>query len=300
MANLWLLAICFLAGVLARRSGKLPESTPVVLNSWVMWLALPALIIHTIHKIPFRPELLLAAGSLWMVFLVAAALALLLSPNVVSRRTAGGLALACGLGNTAFMGLPMMEAFAGKEGMQLALVVDQLGSFLVLSLVAVPFAAHMSGRHASFRLLVLRVLRFAPFLALIFALLSRPFAYPDVAESVLQRLADTLSPIALASVGWQLRLGALRSRARPVAVGLLYKLAAAPLMVFLLLYFVAPHFGELERISITQAAMPPMVTASVLATEYDLDGELTALLVGLGVPISLLTVPLIWGAVQRL
>ena len=93
---------------------------------------------------------------MWVVFGLAVLTAFVVSPRWVSRRTAGGVALACGLGNTAFVGLPMAEAFAGKAGMSLALVVDQLGSFLVLSLIAVPFAAHISGRHASLRMLVRR------------------------------------------------------------------------------------------------------------------------------------------------
>lgn len=300
MANLWLLAVCFLSGFLARRSRRFPVQTPVVLNAWVMWLALPALIIHTIHQIPFRPELLLAAFCLWLVFLVSAGLALLLARGRLSKGTAGALALTAGLGNTAFMGLPITEALAGRPAMELAVVVDQLGSFLILSLVAVPFAAHMSGKHASFKFLSLRVLKFPPFIALLFALVTRPIPYPETADLVMQRLADTLSPIALCSVGWQLQLGALKTRAKPLTFGLLYKLAVAPLIAFAILALFAPHFGLLEHVTVMQAAMAPMVTASLLAIEYDLDPELSALMVGVGVPLSLLSVPLVFWILRPL
>lgn len=40
--------------------------------------------------------------------------------------------------------------------------------------------------------------------------------------------------------------------------------------------------------------MAPMVTAALLAAEHDLEPELAALILGVGVPISLVTVPLVF------
>lgn len=295
MSNLWLLALCFLAGFLARRTGKFPEATPTVLSAWVMWLALPALIISTIHAVPLRRELLLCAGALWIVFLVSAAAALVAVRFFnVSRARAGAVGLTAGLGNTAFVGLPLLEAISGREGMTVGLIVDQLGSFLVLSFVAVPFAAHMSGKHASFKQVALRLIRFPPFIALGVALITRPVAFPPQLEFVLHRLAETLSPIALAAVGWQLQLSALKNRVGVVGLALTYKLALAPLMIWALLTATSPAFGLLERVTIAQAAMAPMVTAALLAAEHDLEPELAALILGVGVPISLVTVPWVY------
>jgi predicted permease len=39
--------------------------------------------------------------------------------------------------------------------------------------------------------------------------------------------------------------------------------------------------------------MAPMITGSIIAAEYDLDGDLAALMVGVGIPLSFLTLP-IW------
>lgn len=299
MANIALLALCFAAGWLARRSGRLPSSTPLVLNAWVMWLALPALVLGTIHGIAFRPELLLAALSLWLVFGLAAGASLVAIRLGADRKIAGALGLTAGLGNTAFVGLPLLEALAGREAMELGLVVDQLGSFVVLSFLALPFAAHLRGERTSLLPLARRVVLFPPFLALFVALLTRPLAYPDELEAVLRRLADTLSPIALASIGYQLRIAALRRSLLPLALGLSYKMILAPLLVSALFWALAPRLGLLERVAVAQAAMAPMVTAALVAADHELDAELAALMVGLGVPLSLVSVPLLWELLRR-
>jgi predicted permease len=88
--------------------------------------------------------MLLSSASLWLVFFVPAAVALVLVRRGGSREQLGALALCCGLGNTSFVGLPLIEAIAGKEALGPAAVVDQLGSFLALFVFAIPFAAYLA------------------------------------------------------------------------------------------------------------------------------------------------------------
>ena len=53
---------------------------------------------------------------------------------------------------------------------------------------------------------------FVPFQAFILALILTPFAYPAWLEDVLRRLGATLVPIALVSVGYQLRLSHVQGK----------------------------------------------------------------------------------------
>jgi len=293
-ASLALLAACFGLGVLARWSGKFPDGTVPVLNAWLLRIALPALVLRTIHGLTPDPALFPAAASIWLVFLVAAALALLAHrAGLVTRAQAGGLALTAGCCNTAFVGLPFVEGVAGAAGLEVAVVVDQLGSFLLVSVLALPLAARMGGKGLSTGEVLWRVILFPPFIALLAAVLMRPLTFPTLLDSILRRLGDTLSPLALFTVGYQLRLGALRGRAVLLVTGLGYKLLLAPLMVASVLRVLGVH-GLPYKVTVTQAAMAPMVTAAILAAEYDLDGEFAALMVGVGVPLSLLTASWIW------
>lgn len=293
MANLVLLVVCFALGVLARRSGALPEDSHRAVNAWAMNVSLPALVFRSIHGAPIDASLLLAAGALWLVFLVPAAVVWALVRRGASREL-GAVALCGGLSNTAFVGLPLIEALGGRDALGPAAVVDQLGTFVALFLLAIPWATALRGRSVSFAATVGRVLRAPATVALVLALATRGLAVPDVASAVLGRLADMLSPLALASVGWQLDLGAIRGNAARIAVGLAYKLVLAPAMVAGLLWLARGAIGPHERIAVAQAAMAPMVTAGVVAAEHDLSPRLASALIAVGVPLSFVTVPLWW------
>lgn len=302
MANLVLLLLCFFVGVFARRSKVLPDDSHRAVNAWVMFVSLPALVFRSIHGVKLDGPMLLSAASLWLVFLIPAAVTLLMlrSSRAESREHLGALALCAGLSNTAFVGLPLIEAIAGKEALGPAAVVDQLGSFLALFLFAMPFAAHLSpsprerGEGRGEGHFLLRLLKTPAMIALVLAVVLRDVVVPQPVGEVLNRLADMLSPLALASIGWALDLSALPGNGRRIAVGLSWKLLLAPAMVLgLMLLFPGP-LGLTEKVVVAQAAMAPMVTAGVVAADNKLAPGLAAAMIAVGVPLSLVTVPLWW------
>jgi hypothetical protein len=292
-----LLGACLVLGALARRSGRFPEAAPVALNAFVLNVALPALVLRAVHGLAFAPGLLLAAATPWLVFLMAFGLFRGLGGRLgLSRDTAACLVLTGGLSNTAFVGLPMAEALLGHAALGVAVVVDQLGSFMVLGTLATLFAARASAEvELDTGALLKRFLVFPPFLALVLGLVLRPFAYPGWVEALLERLGDMLTPLALFSVGFQLRLGRVHHHVRPLVLGLGYKLVLAPAVIALLVLGI-PGMPSLTRQTIVlQAAMAPMVSGAILAAEHDLDPELSALMVGIGIPLSFALAPLsVW------
>ena len=130
-----------------------------------------------------------------------------------SPATTGGLMLTGGLANTAFIGLPMIEAFYGSEFLGLGILIDQVGSYLVLSTVGILVASiYSSGQGLDAKAIIRRIVLFVPFQAFLLSLVLMPFAYPAWLEELLKRLGDTLIPLALVSVGYQLRLSAVRGK----------------------------------------------------------------------------------------
>jgi predicted permease len=107
-----------------------------------------------------------------------------------------------------------------------------------------------------------------------------------------EQIGSTLIPLALLSVGMRLniRFKSLRGRRTPLSLGLIYKLGAAPLLL-LFASRVLGIQGEVFQATLLEAAMAPMVTAAIVATDFHLDGEIASLMVGLGIPLSLLSVP---------
>ncbi len=295
MNNLILLALCFIFGMLLHRYKRMPVNTPAVLNSFIIHVSLPALTLLYVHDLKLTGEVGFMAAMGWLLFAMSAGCFHLLGRWMNwPRRSVGALILTGGLSNTSYVGLPMIEAFYGHQGIASGIIVDQLGSFLVLSTLGITFAGIYSSGVPRASEMAMRVLRFPPFIALIVALLLMPFSYPEWMSAVLKRMGDTLAPLALLSVGFQLRLGHLAGNGLKLAAGLGFKLVLAPLIIFLLYVPLLHAHGQAIQITLFEAAMPPMITSAILATEHDLDPPFATLMVAVGLVLSFATLSAWW------
>jgi len=295
MNNLILLILCFIAGMLLHRFKRMPENAHTTLNNFIIYVSLPALTLLYIHGLEINGDVALMAAMAWIYFALAAGFFWLVGRWLNwSRGTTGALMMTGGLGNTSFFGLPMIEAFYGHEQVVNGIIVDQLGSFLVLSTFGIIVAGVYSSGRPTAGEIVRRIALFPPFVALVLALLLIPVSYPEWLTAVLQRLGDTLAPMALLSVGFQLRLGYVAARARELVIGLGFKLLLAPLVVFLLYVEVFGARGVPIQITLFEAAMPPMIASAIIAVEHDLDPELSTLMVAVGLVVSFFTLTGWW------
>ena len=287
MNNLLLLILCFIVGMLLHRFKRMPDNASASLNSFIVHVSLPALTLLYIHSVQFSSTVFLTALMAWLVFGFSALFFYYVGRWLaLPRATVGTLILLGGLGNTSFFGLPMVEAFYGQTGITTAIVADLLGSFFVLSILGISVAGIYAAERPSALLIVKRIVVFPPFIALLLALLLIPASYPAWLTQLLQRLGDTLAPLALLSVGLQLRLGDFAAHRRNVLLGLSFKLLLAPLAIYLLYVQLLGARGEAMQITIFEAAMPPMITAAIIAAEHHLDAKLANLMVAVGLMIS--------------
>ncbi len=300
MNNIILLIFCFVAGLLLRRARLMPDNAPDTLNSFIIHISVPALTLLYIRDIELSGDIVLVIAMAWLQFGLAAAFFWLLGRQMkFSRGTVGALILTGGLGNTAFFGLPMIEAYYGPQGMATGILIDQTGSFLVLSTLAIIVAGVYSSSRPTAASIALSVLRFPPFIALIIALLLLPVEYPQWMNAVLHRLGDTLAPLALLSVGLQLRMGHLWGNCCALMFGLGFKLLLAPLAFYALYVLALGAHGETIQITLFEAAMPPMITAAIIAQKHNLAPDLANLMVAVGLPLSFLTLTAWWWVLQN-
>lgn len=295
MNNLVLLILCFVAGMLLRRFGRMPENAPATLNSFIIHVSLPALTLLYIHELHLSGDVLLVALMAWLVFGMSAGFFWLVGRWLnLPRTTVGALILVGGLGNTSFFGLPMVEVFYGKAGLGTAIIADQLGSFLTLSILGITVAGIYSSGRPTATEIVRRIALFPPFIALAIAFLLIPIDYADWFTALLKRLGDTLAPLALLSVGMQLRLGHVAEHKRNLAIGLTFKLLLAPMAIYILYVQLLGAHGQSMQVTLFEAAMPPMITAAIVATEHDLDPPLANLMVAVGLLLSFFTLTGWW------
>lgn len=291
MANLVMLVACLLAGWALRASGRVGDSAHQPINAVIVHLALPAVTLRTLHGFVFDSEHLLPVMMPWLLFAIGALLFWVVGRSLgLTRAQIGALTLVGGLGNTSFVGLPMIEALHGRDGIGLGLLIDQLGSYLALSTLGVAAAAYYAAAgRVNKRDMARRVLTFPPVIALFAALLLRPLPFPPPLDLTLARIGDTLAPLALLSVGMQLRIDALRENGRALTLGLSYKLLIAPALVVGTLWLFDTTPTAISRISVIEAAMPPMIGAGIVAAQANLAPRLVAMMVGVGIPLGLVT-----------
>lgn len=289
MHNLLLLLLCLAGGVLLRRAGRVADNAHQALNAVIVHLALPAVTLRTLHTFEFDRMHRLPVLMPWLLFVLGAALFGALGRALgLSRAQVGALTLVGGLGNTSFVGLPMIETLHGRDGLGLGLLIDQLGSYLALSTLGVAAAAfYAAGPRVTSREMLRRVATFPPVIALLVALLLRPVELPGPLLLALARIGDTLAPLALLSVGMQLRLDTLREHGRALALGLGYKLVACPALVVAVLWLHGSTPDMANNVSVIEAAMPPMIGAGIVAAQANLAPRLVSAMVGVGIPLGL-------------
>lgn len=280
-------------GVVAGRTRALPEGTAAVLDRLVIVLALPGLVLARVPALELDVTTLVPVAVAWGQLLLLISLVLLLARALGwSHVTTGTMLLCVPLGNTSFLGVPAVEALLGGEHVAYAIVYDQLGSFLALSTWGAFVAARYGGGARPTTATVLRrIATFPPFVALVVAFVVRSTGLPTPIEEVAELLGATLTPLAMLAIGLRLRLPP-RSSTGPLATGLALRMAVAPAAVLGVAALVG-GVGAAWDTSVLEAAMPPMVTAGIVATDAGLDDQLATALVGGGILLALVSLPLV-------
>lgn len=286
--------VWIVVGVVLRRTRRLPEAAPQVLSAFVVHVSLPALVLDRV------PGLSLPAGALalavvpWVVLAISAALVLALARALRwDRPTTGAMLLVVPLGNTSFLGLPMVRALLGETAVPYALLYDQFGTFLGLAVYgSFVLAAYAGTDRPTVRGVARRVATFPPFLALVLAFALRGVPLPDAVRAVLAAGAATLVPVIMVAVGLMLDLRVGRQGATALAAGLAVKLVAAPAVAWVAgrLLGAGP---DILPVAVLEAGMPPMITAGALAAAHGLAPRLAASMVGVGMAVALLWLPLL-------
>ncbi|MCP4292047.1 MAG: AEC family transporter [bacterium] len=300
MTNLATILLCMTAGYLLRRSGKFTEKSSSALNVFALNVAFPPLIIHhipaSLKHTGFSMELLVPISMAWILVLVA-----LIVFNVLGRifkwkkETIGALVLTAGFGSTSFVGFPIIEALLGSKAMDTAIIVSQAGTFLALSTIGLVIATVYSKHDTTLPAILKRLATFPPFLALVFSILIylMGITIPAKIDAVLVKLAASLTPVILVSVGSKLhfKFDLVKPHQGPLLTGLFFKLIFSPILFWLLYGQILHDYSKAAEITLLESAMAPVVTGAIIAAQFELDAKLAYLLVGIGVPLSLISVP---------
>lgn len=292
MDNLLLILICLLLGFFLQRVKDFPANSYKSLNQFIIYVALPAMAFYYIPKIEFSLKLLFPLGIAWLGFLFSFIFFYFIGTKLGwSKKLIGCLILTAGLGNTSFIGFPIIQAIYGEESLKTAIIVDQPGTFVVMATLGILTATFFSKGTSSAKVILNKILFFPPFIAFVISCILNVFQYDFVNElqSVFQKIGNTVVPIALISVGLQLKIEKRSQHWSFLTLGLFFKLIITPALFLILYKFILHGKGIEVDISIMESAMAPMITGAILASSYGLKPKLSSMMVGVGIPLSFLT-----------
>ena len=292
MANFLLIGICIVAGLLVRRFTAIPADAYKGVNALIINLALPAVAFKYLPHIQWTKSLILPAAMpvvVWLcgwIYIKAYA-----AKAKLDKQTENGLKLVTGLGNTSFLGFPLIIAWFSDDALGIAVICDQV-TFTLLATAGIVVAMNASEKHSlSVGAVFKKMFSFPPFIGCVEALILPLFINLSAFDALFDMLAATVAPLALFSIGLQLKFDGWRRELNHLAASFLYKLVLAPLVIFSIVYFLGMK-GIIPQISIFESAMPSHLTATIVASEYNLNPKLTSLVDGFGIVLSFVTTAL--------
>ena len=291
-----------LAGWLAARRGVLPESAIPGLNAYVLYFALPCLLLRFGINTPVLELLnpiVLLVYLLCALLVVFFTIAVSLNAQVGLKDAAFG-ALVAAFPNTGFMGVPLLVALLGPAAAGPVICTMLADLFVTSSLCIALSQLQGAGEHGA-RTAALRAVRGAlsnplPWAIALGALLSvTATGLPGPLDTVVRLLADSATPVALFTIGAVLwRAGQHAHSRTPVANYLpvaLIKLFVHPLLLLLIggaaQQLGAPLSAFQLLVMTLAAAMPSASSVAMLTERYGADSGRAARIIMTSTVLSL-------------
>lgn len=299
MANFLIIILCFLAGVAFRKSKTLPPDAHKSINAWIIYIALPALSFKYLPHISWTSHLIFPAVAPILVWLFAWVLITVYSRiNNLNKATTGGLKLVSGLSNTSFIGFPLIMAYFSDKELAIAIICDQI-TFSILATFGVLVAIRSSEKQkVSIGLLLKKAFSFPPLIACVLSLTLPHFVDISFLDPLFDKLSITVGPLALFSIGLQLKFGGWFAQLKLIRIALFYKLILAPALIFLIAILLQLN-GIISKITVFEMAMPSQLTSAVIVEQYNLNPKLANMVVGLGIMLGFVTTGIWWLVLER-
>ncbi len=305
MQVLWTIALpvfgIIFAGYLIGRLRLLGADSSQALNGFAYWVALPALLLVSMTRVPIAdvlnlPFIAAFAGGTVLTFGLAVGIGAFAFANRPAARTMQGLAAV--FANTGYMGVPLfLTAFGVERALPAIIAMVLSASFTMgagVALVEVGLSQATNWRHVAAdtaRALFGNPLVVAPLLGLLLRAVG--IALPVPIETFLTQLGAAAAPCALFALGLFLVGTKLRANLPEIGWITLLKLVAQPAITWMLavpLLHLEPFWAAS---AVLLSSLPTAALVFTLAQQYDIYVERASSAILVTTALSVLTVPLI-------
>ena len=265
--------------------GKLLHIDPRSLGRVVFYVFSPVLIFHILvqNQLKLTEAAIVIAFALGFILMIGVLTFFLGYLFKLDRPALVSILITTMFANTGNYGLPLVSFAFGEQALSFASIYFITTTLLFYTLGV--FLASLG--HMSFREAVLGMFRIPTMYAVIIAILINIWhlEIPVPVARAVELAADGTIPLMLVLLGVQLTHVELSGNRRAMQISVGLRLIIAPLAALLFAALFGLQ-GFPRQASVTQASMPSMVSATVLATEYNLDSKLVTAVVFISTLLS--------------
>ena len=288
--------LLIIGGFVLRKTNVMKEEWVHMLNSFVYYIALPALIIVSFWDVRWAAPGLLRLVGMNCLFLIgfAVLLGVFLALLPMNRRLKASVFLAALVSNSIYMGFPLGKLSFGPEGADITVAVGTL--FLAFGIILSIIGIEIFWKPESYRGYVREFAKNPLIIGVVLGALTIFFGgVPGplvVVHTTLAMVAAIASPAALLALGGFLAGRFTREVVWFAALASSVKLLAFPALIFVADVLVGGGIREVGT-SMLLAAMPVAVTTFVIAERFNLDQSLVASSIVMSTMASVVTIPLV-------
>ena len=284
--ELILLVGLIVVGAMLTRFNILVKGHITWINKWIINIALPAVALAKIPGIDFSFDLLAPIFTPLIGFAGAGILFYHFLKRKYSASERLVMTVLGGLGNTSFLGFPLVVFYLGTDHLGGAVIFDQMGFLLVATVVQ--WLILRNDQDYKFSDSLMRVFRFPAFVGLIVAIWLPEEFLGGVTIEILDMIIWTISPLAMLIIGYQINRFITFTIDPPAILSITYRLMIFPAFV-VLIFSIASFEGQIASTSILESGMGPMITPALLLMDKDIENRLSAQILCWGTLFSFVT-----------
>ena len=279
-----ILPIILLAGA-GFALGKMLQIDPRSLGRVVFYIFSPVLLFNLLVKnqLNFNEAAIVVLFALCFILLMGVITFLLGYFIKLERPALIAILITTMFANTGNYGLPLVSFAFGEQALSYAGIYFATTTLLFYTLGV--FLASLG--HMNFREAILGLFKIPTLYAVLLAILMNAWniELPTPVSRAVELAAGGTIPLMLILLGVQLTGLQFSENQRAMQLSVSLRLIVAPLAaLFFAALFGLQHFPR--QASVTEASMPSMVSATVLATEYNLDAKLVTAVVFISTLLS--------------
>jgi len=288
------LILCIFVGYIMRRRQKLNDTHTAGITELLVKVAMPCSVFMSLMR-PFSMELFWESIATFFitgaVYIIGGIVGFILAKIYkISDATKKVWIYSVGFGNIGFMGLPIISAVFGYEG--LFYVAMALASFNLVSFTWGVWLFDKSEVAGPVKVIIRNPALAATIIGFIFFLTG--FRFPAALEGGISLIAAMTSSISMILIGAILAKQRLKDALMDIKIlpPVVAKLLLMPILTWLgIRWFVSNTL--MLGVIVTLMAMPTAALAAIFAEQYNSDSPVAAKLVVVSTLVCVVTVPLV-------